>query len=356
MTVIKERKISVFDLRFWNGPGYFLLVLLLVLFFIFDLLVGSVPISLYHSFSTLFHPSSADPQIASILFQFRIPKAITAIMAGAALSVAGLQMQTVFRNPIAGPDILGISSGASLGVALFVLSAGWIFKGIPLFSIASSWGIVLAAWIGAGCMMFVIVLIASRLRDLMTVLIMGILISSAILSVVSILQYFSSESSLKSFIVWTMGSLGSTTRDQLWVLVPSVLTGLVIAFFSSKFLDAFLLGENYARSMGMNLRTAYFLTFASTSILAGSITAFCGPIAFVGIIVPHLARKLFHSSLHSRLIPGTMLLGSIVMLTGDLISQLPGYGATLPINSVTSLLGIPIIIWIIFQNKKIGAL
>ena len=205
-------------------------------------------------------------------------------------------------------------------------------------------------------MMFVIVLIASRLRDLMTVLIMGILISSAILSVVSILQYFSSESSLKSFIVWTMGSLGSTTRDQLWVLVPSVLTGLVIAFFSSKFLDAFLLGENYARSMGMNLRTAYFLTFASTSILAGSITAFCGPIAFVGIIVPHLARKLFHSSLHSRLIPGTMLLGSIVMLTGDLISQLPGYGATLPINSVTSLLGIPIIIWIIFQNKKIGAL
>lgn len=354
--MIKEGKISVLDFRFRNAAGFFLLFLILLLFFVFDLLVGSVPISLNQSFSTFFHTASADPQIADILFKFRIPKAITAVMAGAALSVAGLQMQTIFRNPIAGPDILGISSGASLGVALFVLSAGWIFKGIPLFSIASSWGIVMAAWIGAGCMMLLIVLIASRLRDLMTVLIMGILISGAILAVVNVLQYFSSESSLKSFIVWTMGSLGSTTRDQLWVLVPSVLTGLAVALFSSKFLDAFLLGENYAKSMGMNLRMAYILTFASTSILAGSITAFCGPIAFVGIIVPHLTRKLFHSSLHSRLIPGTMLLGAIVMLIGDLISQLPGYEATLPINSVTSLLGIPIIIWIIFQNKKLGAL
>jgi iron complex transport system permease protein len=277
-------------------------------------------------------------------------------MAGAALSVAGLQMQTIFRNPIAGPDILGISSGASLGVALFVLSAGWIFKGIPLFSIAGSWSIVLAAWLGAGCMMFLIVMIASKLRDLMTVLILGILISSAILAIVSVLQYFSSESSLKSFIVWTMGSLGSTTSDQLWVLVPSVLAGLIIASLSAKFLDAFLLGENYAKSMGMNIRLAYVLIFASTSILAGSITAFCGPIGFVGIIVPHLARKIFQSPLHSRLIPFTMLLGAIVMLTGDLISQFPGYATTLPINSVTSLLGIPLVVWIIFQHKKIGAI
>ncbi|MCL6103342.1 MAG: iron ABC transporter permease [Bacteroidetes bacterium] len=329
---------------------------MLLLFFILDLLIGSVPISLSQSISTLFHPATADPQIAAILFQFRIPKAITAVMAGAALSVAGLQMQTVFRNPIAGPDILGISSGASLGVALFVLSTGWIFKGALLFSIAGSWGIVLAAWLGAGCMMLLIVLIASKLRDLMTVLILGILISSAILSIVSVLQYFSSESSLKSFIVWTMGSLGSTTRDQLWVLVPSVLAGLAVAMLSAKFLDAFLLGENYAKSMGMNLRLAYLLVFASTSILAGSITAFCGPIGFVGIIVPHLARKFFRSPLHGRLISSTMLLGAVVMLIGDLISQLPGYETTLPINSVTALLGIPIVIWIIFQNKKIGAL
>lgn len=336
--------------------GFILLTVVLGVLFLLDLLSGSVHISLSQSISTLFHSSSSDPQIAAILFQFRIPKAITAVMAGAALSVAGLQMQTVFRNPIAGPDILGVSSGASLGVALFVLSSGWIFKGALLFSIAGSWGIVLAAWLGAGCMMFLIVLIASRLRDLMTVLILGILISSAIMSIVSVLQYFSSESSLKSFIVWTMGSLGSTTRDQLSVLVPSVLAGLLVAMLSAKLLDAFLLGENYAKSMGMNLRLAYLLTFASTSILAGSITAFCGPIGFVGIIVPHLARKFFRSPLHSRLIPATMLLGAAVMLTGDLISQLPGYDTTLPINSVTALLGIPMVIWIIFQNKKIGSL
>ena len=333
-----------------------LLMVVLALVFVLDLLYGSVSISLPQSLSALFHSSSSDSQIAAILFQFRIPKAVTALLAGAALSVAGLQMQTVFRNPIAGPDILGISSGASLGVALFVLSSGWIFRGSLIFSVAGSWGIVLAAWLGAGCMMVLIVFLAARLRDLMTVLILGILISSAILAFVSVLQYFSSESSLKSFIVWTMGSLGSTTRDQLWVLVPSVLAGLLVAMFSAKFLDAFLLGENYAKSMGMNLRLAYLLTFASTSILAGSITAFCGPIGFVGIIVPHLARKFFRTSLHGRLIPASMLLGGVVMLLGDLISQLPGYETTLPINSVTSMLGIPVVIWIIFQNKKIGSL
>jgi iron complex transport system permease protein len=225
-----------------------------------------------------------------------------------------------------------------------------------LFSVSGSLGIVLAAWLGAGCMMLLIVVLASRLHDLMTVLILGILISGAILAIVGVLQYFSSESSLKSFIVWTMGSLGSTTRDQLWILAPAVLVGLLVAMLSSKFLDAFLLGENYARSMGMNLRIAYLLTFASTSILAGSITAFCGPIGFIGIIVPHLARKVFQTSLHSKLIPVTMLMGAVVMLAGDLISQLPGYGTTLPINSVTSLLGVPVVVWIIFKNKKMGAI
>jgi iron complex transport system permease protein len=336
--------------------GFVLLVLLLAIFFLLDLLFGSVRISLLQTVSALFHPSAADPQVSAILFQFRIPKAITAVMAGAALSVAGLQMQTVFRNPIAGPDILGVSSGASLGVALFVLSTSWLLKGAALFSTTGSWGLVLAAWTGAGCMMVLVVLIASRLKDLMTVLILGILISSAVLAVVSLLQYFSNESSLKSFVVWTMGSLGSTTSDQLWVLVPSALAGLILAFTGAKFLDAFMLGEDYAKSMGMNLRTAYLLIFASTSILAGSITAFCGPIGFIGIIVPHLARRIFRSPLHIRLIPATLLMGAIVMLIGDIISQLPGYEMTLPINSVTSLLGIPVVIWIIFQQKKLGTL
>jgi iron complex transport system permease protein len=344
------------DVRFRSGAGLFLLFVLLVILFLLDLLLGSVPISFSQSVSSIFHPATADPQISSILHQFRIPKAITAVLAGAALSVAGLQMQTIFRNPIAGPDILGISSGASLGVALFVLSTGWIFKSTFLFSLTGSWAIVLAAWLGAGCMMLLVVLIAARLRDLMTVLILGILLSSAIFAVVSVMQYFSSESSLKSFVVWTMGSLGGTTRDQLSVLFPSVMAGLLVAMLSAKFLDAFLLGENYAKSMGMNVNLAYLMVFASTSILAGSITAFCGPIAFVGVIVPHLARKLFRSTLHKTLIPSSVMLGSAVMLAGDIISQLPGYETTLPINSVTSLLGIPVVIWIIFQNKKIGSL
>jgi iron complex transport system permease protein len=339
-----------------NNVGLLILVAALAILFVLDLLSGSVSISFLQSMAALFNSSSVDPQVADILYKFRIPKAITAVLAGAALSVAGLQMQTIFRNPVAGPDILGISSGASLGVALFVLSAGWIFKGSMLFSVSGSLGIVLAAWLGAGCMMLLIVVLASRLHDLMTVLILGILISGAILAIVGVLQYFSSESSLKSFIVWTMGSLGSTTRDQLWILGPAVLIGLLVAMLSSKFLDAFLLGENYARSMGMNLRLAYLLTFASTSILAGSITAFCGPIGFIGIIVPHLARKVFQTSLHSKLIPVTMLMGAVVMLAGDLISQLPGYGTTLPINSVTSLLGVPVVVWIIFKNKKMGAI
>ena len=339
---------------FSAGGKILLLLVILIIVFLLDLLSGSVHISFFQSISTLLDPSTADSQISTILFQFRIPKALTAMMAGAALSVAGLQMQTVFKNPIAGPDILGVSSGASLGVALFVLSAGWIFKGTLLFSLAGSWGLVLAACIGAGLMMALVVLIASRLRDLMTVLILGILISSAVLSIVSVLQYFSNESSLKSFIVWTMGSLGSTTRDQLSVLIPAVMAGLGISLLSSKFLNAFLIGENYARSMGMNIRTAYLLVFASTAILTGSITAFCGPIGFVGIIVPHLARRFFATPLHNLLIPATMLIGAIVMLIGDLISQLPGYETTLPINSVTALLGIPIVIWIIFRQKKMG--
>lgn len=333
-----------------------LLAALMLLLFLLDLVLGSVSVPIGQVFSALLEPSSSDPGVVSILHQFRIPKALTALLAGAALSVAGLQMQTVFRNPIAGPDILGVSSGASLGVALFVLSTGCFWHDSWLFTGAGSWGIVIAATLGAACMMLLIVAVAGRLRDLMTVLILGLLVSGAILSAVNVLQYFSSESALKSFVIWTMGSLGSTTRDQLSVLFPAVLAGLLTAFLSTKFLDAFLLGENYARSMGVNIRLSYIVVFASTSVLAGSVTAFCGPIGFVGIIVPHLARKMFKTTLHRRLIPGTMLLGASVMLAGDLLSQLPGSGTTLPINSVTALLGVPVVVWIIFSNKKIGAI
>ena len=339
--------------NFRGGHILLLLSVLVPLFFLADLLVGSYYISITEILKAIFRSENADPQVVLIVNQFRIPKAITAILAGAALSVAGLQMQTVFRNPLAGPYILGVSSGASLGVALLVLGTGGLLGG-SIASAVSSWGIVAAAWIGSGLVLFVIVLISARIKDIMTILILGILISSAISSVVNILQYFSNESMLKSFVVWTMGSLGSVTNVQLSVLFPSVLVGILIAFFSSKFLDAFLLGENYARSMGMNIRFARMMVFLSTCILAGSITAFCGPIGFIGIAVPHIARMLLQTAKHSMLVPGTILIGALMMLVSDIISQLPGAESTLPVNSVTALLGIPIVIWIIIRNKNSG--
>jgi len=325
--------------------------LLLPLFFLLDLLIGSYYISIAEILKAIFRTENADSQVLLIVNQFRIPKAITAILAGAALSVAGLQMQTVFRNPLAGPYILGVSSGASLGVALLVLGTGGLLGG-TIGSVASSWGIVAAAWLGSGLILLLIIMISSRIKEIMTILILGILISSAISSIVNILQYFSNESMLKSFVIWTMGSLGSVTNVQLAVLFPSVLIGILIAFLSSKFLDAFLLGENYARSMGMNVRIARMLVFLSTAILAGSITAFCGPIGFIGIAVPHIARMALQTAKHSLLIPGTILIGALMMLLSDIISQLPGSESTLPVNSVTALLGIPIVVWIIIRNNN----
>jgi iron complex transport system permease protein len=328
-----------------------LLSLLVPLFFLIDLLVGSYYISIPEVLKAIFRSENADNQVIMIINQFRIPKAITAVLAGAALSVAGLQMQTVFRNPLAGPYILGVSSGASLGVALLVLGTGGLMGG-SIVSAASSWGIVAAAWIGSGLILLMILLISVRIKDIMTILILGILISSAISSIVNILQYFSNESMLKSFVIWTMGSLGSVTNTQLSVLFPSVIIGILIAFGASKFLDAFLLGENYARSMGMNIRFARMMVFLSTAVLAGSVTAFCGPIGFIGIAVPHIARMVLQSAKHSLLVPGTILTGALMMLVSDIISQLPGSESTLPVNSVTALLGIPIVIWIIVRNKN----
>ncbi|MEI6678863.1 MAG: iron ABC transporter permease [Mariniphaga sp.] len=339
-----------------NNRGLSMLILLsalVPLFFLADLLVGSYYISIPEILKAIFRTENADSQVLLIINQFRIPKAITAVLAGAALSVAGLQMQTVFRNPLAGPSILGVSSGASLGVALLVLGTGGLLGG-SIVSIAGSWGIVAAAWMGSGLILLLIVLISARIKDIMTILILGILISSAISSVVNILQYFSNEAMLKSFVIWTMGSLGSVTNIQLSVLFPSVLTGIIIAFGSSKFLDAFLLGENYARSMGMNVRFARLMVFLSTCILAGSITAFCGPIGFIGIAVPHIARMVLQTAKHSLLVPATILIGASMMLVSDIISQLPGAERTLPVNSVTALLGIPIVIWVIIRNKNSG--
>jgi iron complex transport system permease protein len=330
---------------------FILLAVLLFAFFLLDLFLGSVSIPIKDIIKTLVTGSSPHPGWNIILFDFRLPKAIAAVLAGVALGVSGLQMQTIFRNPLAGPDVLGVNSGASLGVAILVIGNS-VFYTTHFSSIVGNWGIVAAACFGAAATLILILFISSRVRDVMIILILGIMIGAAISSFVSILQFFGNESLLKSFVVWTMGSLGHISKLQLLILLPCVMLGLMLSVFSIKKLDALMLSEKYAQSMGMNVKSARLLVFSSTSILAGSIVAFCGPIAFIGIAVPHLSRILFKTSQHKILLFGTMLIGAISLLICDIISQLPGSNLTLPINSVTALVGIPVVIWIIVKNKK----
>ena len=329
-----------------------LLILILIILFLFDIISGSVRLPFIEVIKLIFTGNTEHPEYATIIYRFRIPKALTALFAGFALSVSGLQMQTVFRNPLAGPYVLGISAGASLGVALLVMGLS-SFTVVSQIGVLGNWTIVLAAWLGSALILFLILIVSIRGKDIMTILILGIMFGSATTAIVSILQYFSNESMLKAFIVWTMGSLGGVSLAQLKVLIPCVIIGLIITFLLIKALNAMLVGESYAKSMGLNVRLSRFLVFFSTSLLAGSITAFCGPIGFIGIAVPHIARIVFRTANHKVLLPGTMLLGGIVLLLSDIISQLPGHERTLPINSITALVGIPIVIWIIIRNQKI---
>ncbi len=325
------------------------ILLLLIILFILDIILGSVSIRLSEIINAL--NSDGDNIFETIILKFRLPKAITALMVGMALSVSGLQMQTVFRNPMAGPDVLGISSGASLGVAFIILGFSSQIS-IQSFEGLGNWILVVASWIGAGAVMMLIMYLSSRIKDIMTILIMGIMLSSGISAIVTLMQYFSNETMLKAYVIWTMGSLGNLTSGQLNVLLISVITGLLISLSSGKMLNALLLGENYAGSIGLNVRLARIMIFSCTSILTGTVTAFCGPIGFIGIAVPHLTRYIFRTSDHKVLIPATILTGGTVMLACDIISQLPGYNSVLPINAITSLIGIPVVIWVIFKNRN----
>jgi iron complex transport system permease protein len=338
----------------YNGLIFTMLGILFIIFFTADLLLGSVIIPVSQVFRVLTFSSEAGDIFHTIIMDFRMPKAITAVFTGAALSLSGLQMQTVFRNPLAGPYVLGISAGASLGVALFVLGFSSV-AAIGFFSATGAWSLAIVAWAGSFLVMMLVLYVSVRVNDIMTLLILGILFTSAVTSVVSILQYFSSESMLKAFIIWTMGSLGSVTKSQLAVLVPATVAGILMAFFKVKDLNAFLLGEDYARSLGVSIRRSRILIFLSTSLLAGTITAFCGPIGFIGIAVPHICRVLFKTANHLVLVPAVILTGSVVMLISDIISQLPGMQTTLPINSVTALIGIPVIVWMIVKNRKFAS-
>ena len=333
------------------GLVFFILGILLVFFFVADILLGSIVIPVKQVFLAFFPSSETGESFRTIVLDFRLPKALTAVFTGAALSLSGLQMQTVFRNPLAGPYVLGISAGATLGVALFVLGFSSAFA-FGIFSSTGAWSLALVAWAGSFLVMLLVLYVSARVNDIMTLLILGILFTSAVTAVVSILQYFSNESMLKAFVIWTMGSLGSVTQSQLMVLAPAIAAGTFLAFLKIKDLNAFLLGEDYARSLGVSIKTSRVIIFLSTSLLAGTITAFCGPIGFIGIAVPHICRVIFKTANHLVLVPAVILTGSIVMLFSDIVSQLPGMQTTLPINSVTALIGIPVIIWMIVKNRK----
>ena len=331
---------------------FIILPVILILFFFGGLITGTVYIPADEILRILLGEEAAKPEWEIIIKELRLPRVLTALVAGTGLSVSGLLMQTIFRNPLAGPYVLGISAGASLGVATVVMGFSFI-TGTYGFALPSDWTLVTSAWAGSGLVLLLILLVSFRIRDIMTILILGIMFGSAVSAIVSVMQYFSTEAMLRSFMIWTMGSLGGVTSSQLKIMIPVVFVGLIFSLLSVKLLNVLLLGENYARSLGVNIKLARIVAFFCTSILAGTITAFCGPIAFIGIAVPHLSRMLFRDADHAILMPATIFTGGIIMLGSDIISQLPGLDSSLPINSVTALLGIPVVIWIIIHNRKL---
>lgn len=322
------------------------LSLLTAALFTADLLVGSVAVALRDIWAAL-TGGSCDPAVRDIILKIRLLKAVTALFAGAALAASGLQMQTLFRNPLAGPYVLGISSGAGLGVALFLLGAPLL--GVSAHSFVQSLGIAGAAWLGAALVLLIVMAVSRRIKDIMVILILGMMFGSGVSSVVEILQYLSSEAALKSFVIWTMGSLGDVTAAQMALIAPVVGAGLTLSVAAIKPLNLLLLGENYARTMGLDIVRSRRLVFLSTVLLAGTVTAFCGPIGFIGLAVPHLARMLFASADHRILMPASMLTGAVLLLVCDLVAK----SLAFPINTITALLGIPVVIFVVLRNRNL---
>ncbi len=286
-----------------------------------------------------------------IVWNYRIPKAFTAILVGSGLSLSGLLMQTLFRNPLAGPFVLGISSGASLGAALLIMGSS-IFSGITAFSLVNDVSIAIASSIGSFLVLLAVMTIASKVKDTMALLIIGLMFGSITAAIVSVLSYFSRAEELQQYIFWSFGSVGNLSWSQLILLLGIILIGTILSILSIKALNALLLGENYARSLGVNLKKSRYMVILSTGLLAGSITAFAGPIAFVGLAVPHLARQLFDTTNHKVLVPAVLIYGAILMLLCDTVAQLPNSASVLPINAITSMLGAPVVIWLLVRRRK----
>lgn len=325
---------------------FIVLGIVAILLVVTDMVTGDtfIPISKVWA---VFTGGECDEMTRNILLSIRLLRVIVAALIGVALSVSGLQMQTVFQNPLADPYLLGVSSGAGLGVALFILGApllGW-----AEFPLLQSLGVVGSGWIGAVVILVGVAIISQKVKNILGVLIMGVMIGYVAGAIIQILQYLSSAEQLKMFTLWSMGSLSHITVTQLSIMIPMLLIGLFISIACIKSLNLLLLGENYARSMGMNIKRSRTLIFLSTALLTGTVTAFCGPVGFIGLAVPHVTRLLFNNADHRVLVPGTMLTGLISMLLCDIIAK----KFLLPVNCITALLGVPVILWVIAKNLRI---
>ena len=324
----------------------------LLLLLLINISLGSVSIPIKDVFNSLTGDNTSKETWDYIIVNYRLPKAVTAILVGMGLSISGLLMQTLFRNPLAGPDVLGLSSGASLGVAIIVMGSTFLPTGLASI-LLSSYGIVLASSLGSFLVLLAVLTVSQRLRDTMAILIVGLMFASITSAIVGTLTYFSTAEQLQKFTFWSMGNLGNLSWSSIVILFTCVFIGLLLSLVSIKPLNALLLGENYARSLGMNYKRTRLIIIFATSILAGSITAYVGPIAFIGLAVPHIAKLVFQTSSHTILFWSTLLLGSIIMLICDSISQLPGSDLMLPINAVTSIFGAPIVIWLLIRKRTL---
>ena len=329
---------------------FLILFVLLIIVFVADIFTGNAKISFSEGINALFG-SSGNEITDEIIFNYRLPKAITALLAGSALSVAGLLMQTLFRNALAGPDVLGVSAGAGLGVALLTLLTGTSLY--PLIASLGSMAQVVVAISGAALVLLLILGVSTRINDSVTILVLGMIFGYVASAAITILQSFADPDSLKVFVTWTFGSLGSVTWEKMPVLLALVVSGVIVVFFLQKSLNSLLLGEKYATSSGLNVKKLRVIIIIITAIITGAITAFTGPIAFVGVVIPHFARSFFGTVNHRTIIPATLLLGGILLIICDILSQVPISNRTLPINAVTAVFGAPMIVWIVLKRKKL---
>jgi iron complex transport system permease protein len=324
----------------------------LVMVLLVSISLGSVSIPLDEIIAVLLGNDSSKSSWATIILHFRLPKAITAMLVGSGLSIAGLLMQTLFKNPLAGPFVLGISSGASLGVAILILGAG-IFGGVLTATSLSSWGLAIASSIGAALVLFAVLITANKVRNTMSILIIGLMFGTVTSAIISVFTFFSNADKIQQFVFWGFGSLGNLSWNEILVFFTIYLTGIINLIGIIKPLNSLLIGENYAKSLGINIKKNRNIILLITSLLTGVITAFAGPIAFIGLAVPHITKLVFKTSDHKILLPAVAILGAIILLVCDIVAQLPTSEFTLPINAVTSLIGAPVVIWLLVRKKKL---